>query len=86
MKVTLIPGPKLDDEIVRIWVCLQQANPDLASPYFHPEFTRIIASVRDGVEVAVIEDGGRVVALFPFQRESKKSGGPSVIHSQIIKA
>jgi CelD/BcsL family acetyltransferase involved in cellulose biosynthesis len=74
MKVTLIPGHKLNDDIVRIWICLQQANPDLESPYFHPEFTRIIASVRDDVEVAVIEDGGKVVALFPFQRERKTVG------------
>src|SRR5262245_37863481 len=74
MKVTLIPGHKLSDDIVRIWGCLQQANPDLESPYFHPEFTRIIASVRDDVEVAVIEDGGKVVAVFPFQRERKTVG------------
>ena len=71
MKVTLIPGPKLDDGIIRIWVCLQRANPDLASPYFHPEFTRIVASVRDDVELAVIEDGGTIVALFSFTPDSK---------------
>lgn len=43
-------------------------------PYFHPEFARIIASVRDDVEVAVIEHGGKVTAFFPFQRESKTVG------------
>jgi CelD/BcsL family acetyltransferase involved in cellulose biosynthesis len=74
MKVTLVPGRELGSDLVRAWTELQQANPDLASPYFHPEFARIIASVRDDVEVAVIEHGGKVTAFFPFQRESKTVG------------
>ena len=50
--------------------------PTLASPYFHPEFTRVIAAVRDDVEVAVIEDGTQVVAFFPFQRADASVGEP----------
>jgi CelD/BcsL family acetyltransferase involved in cellulose biosynthesis len=76
MKVSLIPGRELDSDLVRTWTEIQQANPTLASPYFHPEFTRVIAAVRNDVEVAVIEDGGQVVAFFPFQRVGVSVGEP----------
>src|SRR5262249_1327423 len=56
-------------DLVDAWTRLQQANPDLRSPYFHPEFTKIIAAVRNDVEVAVLELDNEIVALFPFQRE-----------------
>jgi CelD/BcsL family acetyltransferase involved in cellulose biosynthesis len=76
MKVTVIPGRELDDDLASVWKELQRSNPDLASPFFHPEFTRIVASVRNDVEVGVIEDGGKVIAFFPFQREGRDIAGP----------
>ena len=76
MKVSLIPGQELSDDLVRVWIGLQQANPDLASPYFHPEFTKVIAAVRPDVEVGVLESDGKIVAFFPFQREHRAIGGP----------
>jgi CelD/BcsL family acetyltransferase involved in cellulose biosynthesis len=69
MKVTLVPGRELGSDLVAAWTRLQAANPDLVSPYFHPEFTRSIAAVQSDVEVAVVEADGAIVALFPFQRE-----------------
>src|SRR5215469_7519805 len=76
MKVTLVRGGELGSDLVRAWAEIQQANPTLASPYFHPEFTRVIAAVRDDVEVAVIEEDGRLVAFFPFQRVDSSIGEP----------
>jgi CelD/BcsL family acetyltransferase involved in cellulose biosynthesis len=76
MKVTLVPGNEINAELIDAWVKLQQKNPNLASPFFHPEFTRVIASVRNDVEVAIVEDGGQVVAFFPFQRGSGSIGQP----------
>ena len=76
MKVTLVPGGELGSDLVRAWAEIQESNPTLASPYFHPEFTRAIATVRDDVEVAVIEDGAQVVAFFPFQRGRRSVGVP----------
>ena len=61
MKITLIPGRELSDDLVRVWTGLL-ANPDLASPYFHPEFTKAIAAVRRDVEVAVLEADGKIAA------------------------
>jgi len=76
MKVSLISGTELSDDVERAWMALQQANPDLASPYFHPEFTKIISSVRHDVEVAIVESEGQIAALFPFQRGYGAIGRP----------
>ena len=71
-----MPGRELGSDLVAAWTRLQAANPDLVSPYFHLEFTRSIAAVRGDVEVAVVEAGGAIVALFPFQREQASLGLP----------
>jgi CelD/BcsL family acetyltransferase involved in cellulose biosynthesis len=76
MKVTLVPGRELGSDLVRTWAEIQEANPTLASPYFHPEFTRVIAAVRVDVEVAVVEDRAQIVAFFPFQRVGASVGEP----------
>jgi len=76
MQVSLIPGRSLDATLVSRWRELQSANPELASPFFAPEFTQAVAAARDDVEVAVIEDGGKPVAFFPFQREGGSVGKP----------
>jgi CelD/BcsL family acetyltransferase involved in cellulose biosynthesis len=76
MKISVIPGRELSDDLVRVWVQLQQANPALTSPFFHPEFTRIVAMVRDDVEVAIIQNGGDIVGFFPFHRRPGSVGMP----------
>lgn len=40
----------------------------MASPFFASVFTQIVASTGRDAEVACIEDAGRIVALFPYQR------------------
>jgi CelD/BcsL family acetyltransferase involved in cellulose biosynthesis len=69
MRVSLVPGRELSADLVAAWTRLLAANPDLASPYFHPQFTEIVAAARNDVEVAVVESDREIVALFPFQRE-----------------
>jgi len=76
MKVTLLSGRELSDDLTAVWVRLQQTNPDLASPYFDPAFTKAVAAVRSDVEVAIIETNGRIVAFFPFERERGRVGRP----------
>lgn len=63
-------------EIREVWLRLQQSNPALASPYFAPAFTQIVAAACDDVEVAVVEDAEKPVALFPYQRERFNIAGP----------
>lgn len=66
----------MSSQIVEWWSCMQKDNSDLASPYFSPEFTRIVAKARDDVEVGIMEDGGKIVAVFPFERRRWGFAGP----------
>jgi hypothetical protein len=50
------------------WDECRSENPALSSPYFHPIFFDTVARHRNNVEVAIVEDDGGMVALFPFQR------------------
>lgn len=63
-------------ETLAVWRQLQHANPDLASPYFAPAFTQIVAGVRNEVEVAELVADGKVVALFPYHRGRFNFGSP----------
>ena len=76
MQVTLIPGNELNPDLVLRWKELRQSNPILTSPFFAPEFTLAVASVRDDVEVAVVEQNGNIAAFFPFQRQDRSVGVP----------
>ena len=63
-------------EMATRWSELQQADPALASPYFRPEFTQAVASVRGDVEVAVMEQDDQIVGFFPYQRSRWNVAGP----------
>ncbi|NNJ24556.1 GNAT family N-acetyltransferase [Alienimonas chondri] len=68
----------LSDEEIAAWETLHRSRPELASPYFHPTFTRLVAEARaaharDDVRVALLPShesasGGTGTAFFPFQR------------------
>jgi CelD/BcsL family acetyltransferase involved in cellulose biosynthesis len=90
MKIKVIKADALTDEHVATWSRLQRANPALESPYFRPEFTRAVAEVCDNVEVAVLEQDGKPVGFFPFQRTrlntARPVGGPlSDFHGLIAR-
>src|SRR4051812_10989811 len=76
MKVTHIPGSALSDDLALIWRMLIVRNPALTSPYFCPEFAKAVASVRSDVEIAVMENDGKIVGFFPYQREREIIGRP----------
>jgi CelD/BcsL family acetyltransferase involved in cellulose biosynthesis len=76
MKVNPTTYAGLTPAEIAAWSRLQQADPACDSPYFRPEFVRAVAAVRDDVEVAVLEDGGKPVGFFPFQRKSRKVAEP----------
>jgi CelD/BcsL family acetyltransferase involved in cellulose biosynthesis len=68
MRVQVISGRALDAQLVQSWEEIRCADPALQNPFFTADFTRIVASVRDDVEIAVISENGEIVAFFPFQR------------------
>jgi CelD/BcsL family acetyltransferase involved in cellulose biosynthesis len=91
MKFSLMSGSELGAEHRSAWLELQRHNPELASPYFCPEFSMAVAAVRDDVMITVLEDGGRVVGFFPFQRGRFGAGRPvggilSDYHGAILPA
>jgi CelD/BcsL family acetyltransferase involved in cellulose biosynthesis len=68
MNVEVIAASELTSAHYQRWQELRQSNPDLLSPYFHPEFTAATARAHHDVDVAVIEKGGEPVGFFPFHR------------------
>ena len=73
--VKVIPGKAIDSTLVRQWRALQESNPNLENPCFAPEFTQAVAAARNDVKVATIEEHGKVLAIFPYQR---KAGGRAI--------
>jgi len=76
MRIGILPARELTEEHILRWAELQELDPALASPYFRPEFTLAVASVREDVEVALIEDRGDLVGFFPYQRGAWNIGRP----------
>ena len=76
MNIRTITVESLTSEEIAAWSAIQRSVPMLSSPYFRPEFTQAVAAVRDDVEVAVLENSGRPVGFFPFQRTPWNAGRP----------
>ena len=76
MKLSVIKGSELGLSDIDRWRTIQRQNPDLASPYFCPEFTQAVAAVRDDVFVGILEKDGEVVGYFPHQRRRFGMGYP----------
>jgi CelD/BcsL family acetyltransferase involved in cellulose biosynthesis len=72
----VLPGRELGTELLQGWLAILQSNRRLESPFFRPEYTQAVASVRDDVLVAVAFQGEEPVAFFPFQRNAWKAGSP----------
>jgi CelD/BcsL family acetyltransferase involved in cellulose biosynthesis len=73
--VTLVAPQDLDEADLATWRRFQGQDIALASPFLGPEFTRIAAEVRRGVEVAVMRQDGAPIAFPPFERRGH-TGGP----------
>ncbi len=72
MKIYAVAASELTAEHVSAWLDILRAAPGLDSPFFHPQFTQAVAAVRPGVEVGVLEEAGRPVGFFSFQRVGKR--------------
>jgi CelD/BcsL family acetyltransferase involved in cellulose biosynthesis len=67
MKISVIHTREVDAGMSARWHALQRSNPALASPFFCPEFTLAVGEVCTDVRVAVLEEGGSIVGLLPYQ-------------------
>ena len=71
MKVTVVPAEQLTPDHVSAWSHLQRGNHALDSPFLTPEYTQLVASARQGVEVAVLKHAGETLGFFPYQRQRR---------------
>ncbi|MEM9412771.1 MAG: GNAT family N-acetyltransferase [Planctomycetota bacterium] len=68
---------ELPRETEEFWLRMHRQDPRFDSPYYHPEFVRAVAAVRDDVEIAVFEnESNQTVAVFPLQRISEHVADP----------
>jgi CelD/BcsL family acetyltransferase involved in cellulose biosynthesis len=68
MKVSRVRADALTSEELECWSLLQRTNPNLASPFFCPEYTQAVAAAQAGVSVGILRENDRIVGFFPFQR------------------
>ena len=68
LRVEIVGADALDAADTALWHAMIAANPDLASPYFHPEFTSVAARVSPHASVAIFRRGNRTIGFFPHQR------------------
>ena len=76
LKITVLAAGDLSESHWQRWGEFQEGNPELDSPYFRPEFTRIAASLRPDVQVAVLGPLSDPRGFFPFQRRRFGFGSP----------
>ena len=69
------------------WGRFRAANTDLQSPYFHPEYTRLLSKLRPDVRVLCqYDDAGEAIAFLPIQgrRFARPVGSPMSDYHAII--
>jgi CelD/BcsL family acetyltransferase involved in cellulose biosynthesis len=76
VRYEVITPNELDTSLINAWKSIQARNPTFSSPYFCPEFTQAVGSVRPSVRVALIINDGRPIGFFPYQRSFLGSGMP----------
>lgn len=89
MNVELRAGRDLTPDDIAAWKSILANNPTLDSGYYRPELTLAAARVRNDVEVAIVSQGGKPEAFFPFQRGDNNcataiTGRLSEFHGMIL--
>lgn len=70
MQVDIIRADEIDGEMETIWRGFQAADRDLQSPFFTPDFCRIVGAVRpDDTRVAVFHEQGVIKGFFAFHKQ-----------------
>lgn len=66
MDVSICHPKELDNADVERWRAWQQAGKDWSSPFVSASFVRMVGQSRDDARVAIVNEGPRTVAYFPF--------------------
>jgi CelD/BcsL family acetyltransferase involved in cellulose biosynthesis len=76
VKATVCLPQELGSVELDRWRGIRSGRPDLDNPFLSPEFTLAVGRARPQARVAVVEDGERIVAFFPFERRAFGLGVP----------
>lgn len=74
LNVSVIKPDELSVAEREAWKVIRQQNLSLYSPYFHPDYTRLVGELREDAFVAVIRDGNDYIGFFPFQGPKGQGG------------
>ncbi len=72
--VLVVEPAKLQPKQVAAWRSMIAANPQLASPFFSPEYTQAVARVVPHVHVGILDRDGCPVAFLPFELHANGIG------------
>ncbi len=80
-KVVLVRPDELSTDDLAQWARWRNADADLVSPYYSPNWAKAVARVRDDIRIAILfNQEGRKNAFLPLQRPShsvlQPAGGP----------
>lgn len=78
VRTTTVPARQIEPGLIAGWREILEARPDLASPFFRPEYTMMVAACRPGVFVTVARSGSQVVGILPFERHARLPVGDPV--------
>ncbi len=85
---TLVQQPRqMNETDWAAWANMRKSNPDLRSPYFHPDYTRLLANLRRDVRVVCqYNEYGTPTAFLPIQgqRFARPVGAPMSDYHAII--
>jgi CelD/BcsL family acetyltransferase involved in cellulose biosynthesis len=68
LRFRTLPARQLGAELTQAWSAMQQGDLTLQSPFFRPEYSELIATVRPDVFVTVALNRDEPLAFFPFQK------------------
>lgn len=69
MQVDIIRPSEIDATLDAAWRGFQAADRDLQSPFFTPDFCRIVGEIRGDARVAVLHDRGAVSGFFAYHQQ-----------------
>jgi CelD/BcsL family acetyltransferase involved in cellulose biosynthesis len=76
MRVTIVRPSDLGPSEAELWAAFQHSSPLMLSPYLSLTFAQIVGRARPNARIAVVEDGGRIVAFLAYELTSAKLAKP----------
>lgn len=71
-RVISLRNGRFPAELVHEWQYLRDGQSHLASPFFHPDFTKSIAKARNDVNLLTVSDGQGLAAIWPLHLSKRR--------------